>query len=107
MRDLHHLEPLIAVDFERRDFLPYSIDQDFAATTGNRAESSFFKSRYHFAQGHPENIAEMLELRGTESVDVNMRIFFADVPQQIDIPVERQFRVMAALHENLDTTGRG
>ena len=106
MRDLHHLEPFIAIDFERRDFLAHAIDQDFAAATGNRAKSGAFEALYHFAHGHMKNLAKMLKLRRTESVDVNVRIFFANMPQQFDVPIERQFRMMAALHQNLDATGR-
>ena len=40
----------------------------------------------------------MLELWWAESVNVDMRIFFPDVLQKIDIPLERQLRVMSALH---------
>src|SRR5436853_644459 len=46
----------------------------------------------------------MLELRRTEPVDVDVRIFFADVLQKIDVPLERQFRVMSALHQDLNAT---
>ena len=48
----------------------------------------------------------MLELRRAESVDVDVRIFFADVTQQIDIPIERQLRMMPALHQDLHAAGR-
>src|ERR1051325_10831604 len=46
----------------------------------------------------------MLELRRTESVNVDVRIFFSDVLQKIDIPLEPQFRMMPALHQDLNTT---
>src|SRR5215831_6160836 len=49
----------------------------------------------------------MLELWRTESVNVDVRIFFPDVLQKIDIPFERQFWMMSALHENLNTARRG
>src|SRR5260370_6453256 len=45
----------------------------------------------------------MLELRRAESMNVDVRIFFSDVLQKIDIPAERQFRMMPALHQNLHT----
>src|SRR4029078_2635964 len=32
MCDLHYLEPLVTVDFQRRDPLAYPVDKDFAAT---------------------------------------------------------------------------
>src|SRR6476646_685790 len=43
----------------------------------------------------------MLKLRRTEPVDVDVRIFFADVVQEIEVPLERQFRMMPALHQDL------
>ena len=43
----------------------------------------------------------MLELGRTESVDIDVRILFADVMQKVDVPFERQFRMMPALHQNL------
>ena len=36
-------------------------------------------------------------------MNVDVRIFFSDVLQKIDIPAERQFRMMPALHQNLHT----
>ncbi len=49
----------------------------------------------------------MLKLRWTEPVDVNVRIFFANVSQKIEIPLERQFRMMPALHQDLNTARGG
>jgi hypothetical protein len=46
----------------------------------------------------------MLKLRRTESVNIDVRIFFADVVQEIDVPLERQFRMMPALHQYLHST---
>src|SRR6516225_10898512 len=48
----------------------------------------------------------MLELRWAESVDVDVRIFFSDVLQEIDVPLERQFRMMPALHQDLNAARR-
>ena len=49
----------------------------------------------------------MLELRRTESVDIDVRIFLADVPQQVDVPFEAQLGMMSALHQNLNTAHGG
>src|SRR6266496_2641835 len=48
----------------------------------------------------------MLKLRRTESVNVDVRIFFTDVLQKIDVPLERQFRMMPALHQDLHSSCR-
>ena len=43
----------------------------------------------------------MLKLGRAESVNIDVRIFFPNVRQQIEIPMERQLRMMPALHQNL------
>src|SRR5438045_9254292 len=45
----------------------------------------------------------MLKLRRTESMNIDVRIFCADVLQKIDVPLEQQFRMMPALHQNLNS----
>ena len=49
----------------------------------------------------------MLELRRAESVDVDVRIFLSDVMEQVDIPIEPELGMMAALHQDLHPAGRG
>ena len=48
----------------------------------------------------------MLKLRRAESVNINVRIFSANVLQKIDIPLERQFRMMPPLHQDLNPARR-
>src|ERR1700757_4650755 len=98
MRYLHHLEPFVSVDFQRRNPLPYPVHEDFAPATGDRSEPGGLEFRNHVSQRHPECLREMLKLWWTESVNIDVRIFFADVLQKIDVPLERQFRMMPALH---------
>src|SRR5205085_11940854 len=94
VRDLHHFEPLLAVNFQRRNFFPDAIDQNFATTAVNRSQPRLLKSENHFPQRHPESFREMLKLRRTEPVNVDLRIFFPDVLQKIDIPLESEFRMV-------------
>ena len=103
MRHLHHFQPAVAVDLERRNFLPDAIDQNLAAAARNRTEASFLEFRNHLAQRHAEGLGKMLKLGRTESVNVDVRIFFADVMEKIDIPIEAQFRMMPPLHQDLNT----
>src|SRR6516164_1257242 len=44
----------------------------------------------------------MIKFRRTERVDVDLRIFFPDVTQQIQVVVNSELGVMTALHQNLD-----
>jgi len=39
-------------------------------------------------------------------MDINVGIFLPDVLQQIDVPLERQFRMVAALHQDLNPARR-
>ena len=40
-------------------------------------------------------------------MDVDVRIFFADVPEQIEIPIESQRRMVPALHQDLNPARGG
>ena len=40
-------------------------------------------------------------------MNIDVRILFANVLQQVDIPLERQFRMMPALHQNLNPARGG
>ena len=88
MRDLHHFQPRVRIAFQRRDPVADAIDQNFAAAAGDRAEAGLLELRDHLAQRHAEQIREVLQLRRAEPVNVDVRIFFADVPEQIEIPIE-------------------
>ncbi len=43
VRHLHYFQPLIGVNFQRRNFLAHPIDQNFPAPAGNRSEPSVLK----------------------------------------------------------------
>src|ERR1051325_6380874 len=103
--DLHYLQPLAGVALERRNALPNTIHQDFTAPAWNRSEPGFLEFHDYLTQGHSENTSEMLEFGGAKSMDIDVGILFADVLQEIDIPIEGQAWVMATLHQNLDTAG--
>jgi len=45
-----------------------------------------------------ESLSEMLKLRRAESVNL-MWGYFAGYAAKIDVPLERQFRMMPALHQ--------
>ena len=89
VRDLHHFKPLLAVAFQGRYSFADAVDQNFAAAAGDRSKPCLFEFQDHFAQRHAKRFGEMLKLRRAESVDVNVRIFFADVMQKIEVPGER------------------
>ena len=47
----------------------------------------------------------MLELRRAKTVDVDLRIFFPDVMEQLQVPIEPEFRMVPALHQDLHAAG--
>src|SRR4029078_11572827 len=61
----------------------------------------------HFPQWDSENFRKMLKLRRTEPMNIDLRIFFADVVQQIDVPFEGQLWVMSPLHLDLNPADGG
>src|SRR5260370_5107322 len=100
--ELHHFQPLVAVNFQRRNPFAHAINQNFAAAARNRTQPRILEFRDHLAQRHAESFREMLEFRRTKSVDVNVRISVPYVVQKIDVPVEWQFGMVATLHQDLN-----
>src|SRR4029079_16988035 len=67
---------------------------------GNRIESGLHELTNHIPRVEAKRLREEIDLRRTEAVDVNRRILL-DVPQQIEIPLEGDVRVVPALHQDL------
>ena len=106
VRHVHHFQPVVAHRFERRNALAHAVHQNFPAAAGNRAETGGLEIADDFLQRLVEHFAEMDELAGAETVNVDLRKFVFDVRQQIEIPLLRQLRVMPALHQNLRAAER-
>ena len=77
------------------------VDENFAAAAGNRAESRLLEARDDFFQRHAENLREMVELGRRKAVDVDRRMIRPDVLEQVEVVIDAELRMMAALHENL------
>src|SRR4051812_27152602 len=107
VRRLHHFKPRVGIAFQRGDPVADPVDQNLPATPWKRAEACLFELCDYLPQRHPEKSDKMLELRWTETMDINVRILLADVPQELEIPVECQRRVMTALHQDLNPARGG
>src|SRR6266576_2520635 len=101
MSDIHHLEPITAHRLERRNPLTDAIDQDLATPTRDGSQAGQFEVSNNLFEGLVEDFTEMNELARTKAVNVYRREFGFDMGKQIEIPLFSQFRMMAALHENL------
>jgi len=86
--------------------LTHAIHQDFAAAAGNRAEASLYKITDNGFQRFIEDVAEMDELTWAETVYVKSGKFIFNMREQIQIPLLRQLRMMAALHQHLRAAER-
>ncbi len=106
VRHVHDFQPVAAHRLERRNVLAHAVHENFPAAAGNRTEAGRFEIGNDFFQRLVEHLAEMDELAGAETVDVDLRKFGFDVRQQIQIPLLRQLGMMAALHENLRAAER-
>src|SRR5208282_1770355 len=106
VRHIHDFKPVIAHGLERRDFFADTVHQNFAAAAGNRAEAGGLEIADYFLQRLVEYLAEVDELAGTETVDVDLGKLAFDVREQIQIPLLRQLWMMPALHQNLRAAQR-
>jgi hypothetical protein len=76
------------------------VDEDLAAAAGNAVEAGRVHFADHVGHGQPEAFAEEHDLRRRETVDVD-RMMSLDVPHQLQVPLERDVRIVAALQEDL------
>ena len=105
VRDLHDLEPAIGSCFLARDLIADALYQDLATAAGDRVESRCHQRPDDFLDRHAEPAREEIDFRWREAVDVN-RVVPLDVPEQIEIPLERDVGVVTALHQNLHAADR-
>ena len=87
--------------FFLRDQIAHALDEDLAAAAGDRVEPGLHQLADDVARVHAERLGEEVDFARAEAVDVD-RMVLLDVAQQIEIPLERDVRVVPALHENLD-----
>src|SRR4029077_13619603 len=103
MPDVHDLEPLIGLAFQRGDAISHAIHQDLPSTAWNGAQAGLFKSLDHLAQRHSEDLRKVVELRRAESVNVDLRILPANMRKHVEVEVDAEFGVMTALQKHLHT----
>ena len=97
----HDFQPVIAHGLERRNLLAYAVDENFAAAAGYGTESGHGKVAHQVFERFIKDIAEMHKLARAETVHVDGRKFFADVCEQVEVPLFAERGMMPALHENL------
>src|SRR5258708_23168224 len=100
VRNLHDVEPAIGTRLLLRNLIAHALHENLATATRDRVEPRLLKladdvPRVHAIQPGPE-----VHLAGAEAVHVN-GVVPLDVAQQIQIPLERDVRIVPALHQDL------
>ena len=58
----------------------------------------------HLERGHLTHVSQPLDFNGAEAIQVNFRMFVAEVAQQVGVPRHGQRGIDATLHENSRAT---
>ena len=98
-------EPLLRLRLLLRHPLADLVHQDLAATAGNAVEPGLPQLPHHVRHREPEPLAEEDDLAGREAVDVD-RVVALDVAHEVEVPLERDVRVVAALEQDLHAADR-
>src|SRR5688572_5206332 len=98
-------KPLLSLGLLLGHPLPDLVHQDLPATTGNAIESGRAQLPYNIRDRQVEPLAEEDDFRGREPVDVDWMVLL-DIAHQLQIPLERDVRVVTALQQDLHPTNR-
>lgn len=101
VRCVHDVEPIVGHGFEWGDPFADVIDQDFAAAAGYGSEAGIFESDDDVGDGEVKDLLEVDNFAWAESVDVDFWELSFDMPKEVEIPAQAEFRMVSPLHEDL------
>ncbi len=93
-------QPLLGLGLLPGDPLPYLVDQDLTATPRNAVQPRGLELAHHVGHREPKALAEEHHLGRREAMDVD-RVMPLDVAHQVQIPLEGDVGVVAALKQDL------
>src|ERR1035437_5891088 len=105
MGNFHDFEPAIRPGLLLRDLVAHALDEDLATAAGNRVEPRLHELADHVHGRHPIQGAPEIDLTRTEAVHVD-RVVLLDVAQQVEVPLERDVRIVTALDQDLHAAER-
>ena len=105
VRLLLHAQPFLGLRLLLRDPLADPVHEDLAAAARNAVEPRRLELADHVRHAQAEPLAEEHDLGRREAVDVD-RVMALDVAHQVEVPLERDVRVVAALEQDLDAADR-
>jgi hypothetical protein len=100
VRLLLHAQPLLGLGLLLRHTLPDLVHQDLTAAAGNAVEPRGLQLPYDVRDRQVKPLAEEDNLARREAVDVD-RVMPLDVAHQVQIPLERDVRIVSALKQDL------
>ena len=101
MPDPADVEPVVGHHFAAGDGGPHAIDQNLATPPGQASQPGRLQPLEHLLQRPLADLGEVVDFGGAEGVDVDLRKRRPNVAQQLFVPLQRQRRVQAPLHQDL------
>ena len=105
MRDFHDLQPPVRAGLFLGHLIAHPLHEDFAAAARNGVEPRLHQLANHLNRIHAVERAPKIHFTRTKAVNMD-GVIALDILEQFEIPLERDVRVVAALHENLHATQR-
>ena len=99
VRLTHDLEPLVALRLLRGENRPDAIDEDLAATAGDRVEAGVAQAGDRVGDRQARTARDVRHLGRRERVHVELRVALLDRAEQLFVPVDAELGVVPALHE--------
>jgi len=94
-------QPTVGVDLRAGQLFSHGIDKDLRPAAGQAPQPCLLQTAENLFQtqsGHP---SEEIDFRRAETVNINLRIFRLNRPQEVLVPMERELRVETTLQEDL------
>jgi hypothetical protein len=100
VRELHDLQPPVGASLFPSHDIAHPLHQDLAATARDRVQTRALELPDDILGIHPEHRRKEINFARAESVNVNGMIGL-NVLEQVEIPLERDVRIVPALDQNL------
>src|ERR1700690_364599 len=99
------VEPGIGPDFSLEDFGVHAVVENLRAAAGQAAQAGVAQGQEGIFNVEPRDAAEMNDLNGGESLDVQLRAGGADAAEHLKVIIEFQPRVQSADDMDLGRAG--
>src|SRR5207247_6365415 len=84
-----------------RNRLADAVGEDLRSAPGQAAHAGVLQALEHLTQRQLVELVEVPDFRGTEGVQVDLRVAFSEVAQEFFVPLQTQRGMVAALQKDL------